>query len=286
MINADCYASEEDLQKITETDGNCVGIFSSEDTKDFGVIDVENGIIKNIEEKPKENEKGFINAGVYKFTKDIFSKIKELDLSERGEYEITDLITGMKSVELKDWLTITHPWDLLDVNKKLLDKQGSFISKTAIIKENVVIEEPVSIGDDSVIGPNCFVRKYSSIGKNCRIGQSVEVKNSIIMDNTHASHLTYIADSVIGKNVNIGAGFISANLRLDERNIFMRIKDVPMDTGKRKFGVIIGNNTKIGISVNVMPGKKIFSNILVPSAVTIKNDIESQPNVSKMGNVI
>jgi UDP-N-acetylglucosamine diphosphorylase / glucose-1-phosphate thymidylyltransferase / UDP-N-acetylgalactosamine diphosphorylase / glucosamine-1-phosphate N-acetyltransferase / galactosamine-1-phosphate N-acetyltransferase len=289
VINGDCYISGEDLKKIVETEGSVIGVYSAESSKDFALVEVEDGKVKSLTEKPADDRKGFVNAGVYKFSKSVFSNIKNISKSERGEYEITDALnelSELKAVKIQSWMTVTHPWDLLELNKALLDKSGSFISEKAEIKKGVVIEDPVFIGDGAVVGPNCYIRKYSSVGKNCKIGQSVEVKNSIIMDGTRAAHLSYIADSIIGKNVNVGAGFISANLRLDENNIHMKIKGEPTDSGRQKLGVVVGNNTKIGIRVSVMPGKKINADVLVPSGVIIKNDVEETPNVSKMGKVI
>jgi len=137
----------------------------------------------------------------------------------------------------------------------------------------------VAIGDNATIGPNCFIRKYSSIGANCKVGNAVEIKNSVIMDNCHVSHLSYVGDSVVGKNCNIGAGTIFANLKLDDKNIWMKVNGNKIDTGIRKLGGIIGDNVKLGVNVTIMPGKKIWDNIMVPACATISEDVEKQPSL-------
>lgn len=59
---------------------------------------------------------------------------------------------------------------------------------------------------ESDIGPNCYIRPHTSIGKNVRIGNACEIKNSVIMDKTHIGHLSYVGNSVIGEDCNLGAG--------------------------------------------------------------------------------
>ena len=67
------------------------------------------------------------------------------------------------------------------------------------------------IGNNNTVGPYARLRDKTIIKNNVKIGNFVEVKNSEIGDNTQVAHLSYIGDSKIGKNVNIGAGTITAN---------------------------------------------------------------------------
>src|SRR3989338_3290353 len=121
--------------------------------------------------------------------------------------------------------------------------------------------------------PNCYIRAFSSIGNNCRIGNAVEVKNSIVMDNTHIGHLSYVGDSVIGENVNLGAGFIVANLRHDNETVKSVVKEELISTGRRKFGTIIAENVKTGIRTSVYHGRKIWPNKTTLPGEIVKRDI-------------
>ena len=89
-------------------------------------------------------------------------------------------------------------------------KKGVTIKKNVTIKSHSVIENSI-IGEGSIIGPSARIRPYSRIGKKVKIGNFVEIKNSIINNASAISHLSYIGDSIIGKNVNIGAGTITCN---------------------------------------------------------------------------
>jgi bifunctional UDP-N-acetylglucosamine pyrophosphorylase/glucosamine-1-phosphate N-acetyltransferase len=282
VVNSDDFIHKDDIKKFTKLGGNAIGSFCVENPENFGVLYTKGEKVTDIVEKPKSSKSNIVNCGLYLFNKSIFSAIRQTKLSQRKEYEITDSIKILMKTEdfcsfkLSRWVTINYPWDLLDVNQFILEEFGSMISNDVEIRPGVHIEYPVAIGPGAVLGPNCFIRKYSSIGANCRVGQSVEIKNSIIMDNTFVSHLAYVGDSIIGRNCNVAAGVKFANLRLDEKNIFMKINSERIDTNHAKLGSIVGDNVKFGVNVTVMPGKKINPGMLVPPCTIVKEDIEKQ----------
>lgn len=110
------------------------------------------------------------------------------------------------------------------------------------------------IGDYCDIGPNCFIRPSTAIGNKVRIGNAVEVKNTIVMEGTHIGHLSYVGDSVIGRRCNFGAGTKVANLRHDGKNIKVMLKGRIIDSGRRKLGVIMGDDVHTGINTSINIG--------------------------------
>jgi bifunctional UDP-N-acetylglucosamine pyrophosphorylase/glucosamine-1-phosphate N-acetyltransferase len=94
------------------------------------------------------------------------------------------------------------------------------------------------------------------------------------MDGSRIPHLSYIGDSIIGERCNLGAGTITANLRLDEKPIRMLVKGELIETGLRKLGVIMGDDVKTGINVSIMPGVKIRSGAFVAAGEVVARDIE------------
>jgi bifunctional UDP-N-acetylglucosamine pyrophosphorylase/glucosamine-1-phosphate N-acetyltransferase len=185
----------------------------------------------------------------------------------------------IRAIELSKWQPVGYPWHLLELNRIILEREGPIIGSNVKLKPGACVERPVAIGDNSVIGPNCSIRKYSSIGKDCNIGNASEIKNSIIMDNTKVPHLNYVGDSVIGRDCNLAAGTVFANLRLDEKNVNMVIKGEKIDSNRRKLGCVVGDNVKFGVNVTVMPGKRIWNNLLIPPCVIIREDLEEQPEL-------
>ena len=96
-------------------------------------------------------------------------------------------------------------------------KPRVLINENVLIKSYSVIEE-CSIGENSSIGPSARIRPKSKIGKNTKIGNFVEIKNSVIGNKNSISHLSYIGDSHLGNNVNIGAGTITCNYDGKKKN--------------------------------------------------------------------
>ena len=290
-LNGDDIISLEDLNKISRLEGCYAGAVYSDQPEKLGVINTKEDLVEYIEEKPEKPTSSLSSCGLFVFNKKIFEFIKKTPLSKRGEYELTDSINlfvkeeNMKIFQVKKWITITYPWQLLDAHKLILDQIGTQIGQNVEIRPGVYIEYPVAIGEGSVIGPNCFIRRYSTIGKNCRVGNAVEIKNSIIMDHSYVSHLSYIGDSIIGKNCNIGAGGIFANLKLDDSTVHVNINGYIIDTGKKKFGAVIGDNVKLGVNVTIMPGKRIWPNLKIPACSLITKDITEQPDLKSDENL-
>ena len=77
---------------------------------------------------------------------------------------------------------------------------------------------------------------------------------------------------MLGQRCNLGAGTITANLRHDKANVKVSVKDTRIDTGRRKLGVILGDNVKTGISVSLLPGIKIDADIWINAGLVISKD--------------
>lgn len=285
LINADEFIPKKDILEFAKGDGYKTAVFRVNNPELFGVVETNGNIVSDIIEKPQNPKSNLVRCGMELLDKNIFPLIKQIKPSPRGELEVTDVYRllikeqEMQIFEVSKWITISYPWGFLDANQFVLEEHGSQIAKDVEIRPGAVIEEPVAIDSGSIIGPNCFIRKYSSIGKNCKIGQAVEIKNSIIMDNTFVSHLSYVGDSIIGRNCNVAAGVTFANLRLDEKTIKVNVNNHHTDSGHKKLGAIVGDNVKFGVNVTVMPGKKIWPGIMVPPCSVIKNDITEQPDL-------
>ena len=85
-------------------------------------------------------------------------------------------------------------------------------------------------------------------------------------------HSGYIGDSMIGKNCRLGAGVVTANVRIDRGIIKSVVKNKKIETGLKRFGCIIGNNTKTGIRCSFMPGVLVGSDCFIgPSSVVFEN---------------
>ena len=247
------------------------------DPRAFGVVEMDDGKVVGLEEKPRRPKSNLINAGIYIFDKDIFPLIDKTAKSPRGEYEITDTIRALMGAQdvygfriPGDWIDVGRPWDLLRANAALLaplkstnrgdvDSGATLVGEVAVeedarVRKGAYIEGPTIIGAGSEIGPNCYVRPATSIGPKAKVGSACEVKNSILMASAHVPHQNYVGDSILGERCNLGAGTKVANLRLDEAPIKVVWRGVEVDTGLRKLGVIMGDDVKVGINASIDAG--------------------------------
>ncbi|MFA5431378.1 MAG: bifunctional sugar-1-phosphate nucleotidylyltransferase/acetyltransferase [Candidatus Paceibacterota bacterium] len=292
LLNGDDFYSKDDIKKAIDKYPSIL-VKEHDNPSCFGVIDEEEGYAKNIIEKPAQPVSKLVNSALYCLPKTIFNY--EIEKSARGEYEFTDYVRKfiqekkLHICEASFWFPASYPWDIFDVVSYLFSKQkkekkgkiekGAVLNGEVIVKEGTIvksgayIEGPVYIGKDCIIGPNCFIRAGSVIEDGCRIGQGVEIKNSLIGKGTFASHLTYIGDSIVGENCNFGAGTIIANLRHDHGTVKTLISDSLVDTGKKKLGVLMGDNVKTGINTIIYPGRKIGANKSTLPGEKIEKDI-------------
>jgi UDP-N-acetylglucosamine diphosphorylase / glucose-1-phosphate thymidylyltransferase / UDP-N-acetylgalactosamine diphosphorylase / glucosamine-1-phosphate N-acetyltransferase / galactosamine-1-phosphate N-acetyltransferase len=272
------------------------------DPSAFGIVEQKGGRVTSLVEKPGRPKSHLANAGVYVFNERVFDVLEGIKRSPRGEYELTDalrkmiaegVVTGFKT-EKGQWMDIGLPWNLLDANEILMRsvrlerspkstvekyavlKDSVHVGEGSVIKSGAYIEGPVYIGRDCVIGPNCYIRKYSVVMDGCRVGNAVELKNTILFPRTNVGHLSYVGDSIIGAGCNLGAGTKVANLRFDDQEISIEVKNNMIRSGRRKFGCIMGDNVKTGINVSIMPGRSIYPKAYVEAASVVRNTIYSE----------
>lgn len=291
LLNGDDIYEKKDIERALNRYPSIL-LARIKDSSNFGVVSCDKKFVKGIVEKPKEASDNLVNTGLYFLPKSILNfKIKK---SPRGEYEFTDYINEFIKkeklffAEAKNWYPLPYPWYLFQTNEFLLkkDKRGIkgkieknchfkgkiILEKGALVKGGSYLQGPIYIGKNSQIGPSAYIRGPVSIGDNCYIGQAVEIKNSIIGDGSRISHLSYVGDSIIGENCNLGAGVILSNLRFDRMTIQTTIAGKEIDTRREKFGTILGDDVQIGVNSALMPGINIGHNaILGPHSLVMEN---------------
>lgn len=173
-------------------------------------------------------------------------------------------------------ITLKYPWHLFEVNKYLMDKylgNKPQIGKNVKIYENTAIKGPCYVGDNCVIGNNALIREYANLENNCVIGANAEVARCIFQENVHV-HSGYFGDSIFGKGCRLGAGNITANVRIDRGEIKPIVKGEKIGSGLNSLGCIIGENTKTGIHCSFMPGVFIGTNCQIGPGAIVHENIE------------
>ncbi len=141
-----------------------------------------------------------------------------------------------------------------------------YISKNARIEAGAFIKGPCYIDEGSQIRHGAYLRGNVFVSKNCVVGHCTEVKHSVFLDGAKAGHFNYIGDSILGNNINLGAGTKLANLKMTSGSIKVKTDSICIDTGLKKFGAILGDNTKTGCNSVLNPGS-----ILAPKSFVFSN---------------
>lgn len=266
-----------------------------------GYLELDGEKVTGITEKPDPEK---VPSDVIKLVVDYFSDfnllVNALDATRTNDddwYEkaLSHIISKSKTVSYIPysgvWYTLKYPWHVLDMNAYFLSRikeskisKNVQISKNAIIEGHVYIEDNVKIGDFAkVVGP-CFIGegsmicdyafvRASSVGKHCLVGGYSEVTRSYLGEGVML-HRDYVGDSVLADNVLMGADAVTANFRFDQRTISSLIKDKKIDTGRQKFGSVIGQNSKVGVHCTIIPGVKIGAGSFVSPHTLISEDVE------------
>lgn len=183
--------------------------------------------------------------------------------------------------EEKPWTSLEKIEDYIKENGENLTKNGfkqegqSFIHTSAKVDPSVKFLGPAIIDQESEISPNVLLKKGVIIGKSSYIGPGIELKHCIILNNTKVPHLSYIADSILGSNVNIGAGTITANWKggWDNKIISLKINGEKISTEKEKFGALIGDSVYLGCNNVTAPGTVIGKNVLTYPLCFLREEI-------------
>jgi bifunctional UDP-N-acetylglucosamine pyrophosphorylase/glucosamine-1-phosphate N-acetyltransferase len=277
LMNGDMVTRSEDIRALAGRHPPVIGLSRSTHPQDFGTVRMEGERITDLSEKVPDPAGDLVNAGAYLLDPDIFGLLESIGPSERGEYEITDALSlliregRVTGYPLSFWLDVGYPWDLLEANAMLLSawtfaREGTIepgavldgdvaVGPGSVIRTGTVIEGPCIIGRDCRIGPHAFIRGVTSIGNNCHVGHCSEVKNSVILAGTRIPHFNYVGDSIIGSSCNLGAGTKIANLRNDRAQVYA----CGRDTGRVKFGAIVGDGVSFGINCSVNAGTVVGS---------------------------
>lgn len=275
----------------------------------YGVARLEDDKLFEVVEKPeagkepsniKINGTYLLDAKIFEYLGKILGTThhnQEFEVSmsayaKENDSRIVVLDKDYKNVSLK------YPWHLFKVQKYLFDKfltkktiaKSAQIAKNAVIDGNVyigrnckvyegaVIKGPCYIGDNSIVGNNSIVRDCN-LEANAMVGALCEVGRTIFQPDVHI-HSGYFGDSILSRGVRVGAGAITANLRIDRGPVFAMVKKEKngvkvlskVDTGMHTLGAIIGRNSKIGTRVTFMPARFIGKNCQVaPLAVVTRN---------------
>lgn len=188
------------------------------------------------------------------------------------------------------WAALKFPWHVLDVMNVFLGQiKGQQVDETAYIAKTATLVGDVTIGPGAKVFPGAAVVGPAYIGAGVIVGNNALVRNSMVLERSEvgfttevarsyvaercAMHACRVLDSVFAPGVNFSAGCTTANLRIDHGHVFSAVKGNKLDSGRDKFGAVIGEGAFLGVDVMTMPGVKIGAHAEVGPGMHVHHDL-------------
>ena len=187
-----------------------------------------------------------------------------MNLNTTGLFDLSRTLAG-------DYLArFIYPWQALDGIKDLILALGPalgedyeerapqvWVHKTAEIASTAYLGAPCIIGPHTEVRHCAFIRGSALVGAGCVVGNSVELKNVILFDGVQVPHYNYVGDSILGYKSHMGAGTITSNVKSDKTPVTVKNEGEIIETGRKKFGAILGDLVEVGCNSVLNPGTVI-----------------------------
>ncbi len=241
------------------------------------------GSIKiNIQQPPKAKSKELMQelAASYFFDLSTYRHIALFNTQDYAWKALENLEPYLKTLELGK-IEVSIP-----AGAFLIDSHLISIGKGTVIEPGAYIKGPCFIGNNCTVRHGAYIRGNVLTGDKCIIGHDTEIKHTILLDGVHAAHFAYLGDSILGNRVNLGAGTKCANLKLDNKPITVHGPRQRLDTGLRKFGAIIGDDTQTGCNSVTNPGTLLGKSVWCYPCLNVGGFIPTDSVVQGSANVV
>ncbi len=192
-----------------------------------------------------------------------------------------------------------YPWEALDGIKELILSIGKtlseeeyvrrgediWISRGAVVYPSACINGPCIIGTGTEIRQCAFIRGSALVGENCVVGNSTELKNVILFNHVQVPHFNYIGDSILGCYSHMGAGSITSNVKSDKSHVHVKGEGQDIDTGRKKFGAMLGDHVEVGCNSVLNPGTVLGRWVSVYPVSSVRGVIPEGSIYKAEGNI-
>lgn len=219
----------------------------------------------------------------------VFSQITVQELFDLTHTRCASLFDG-----------VTYPWEVLDrigdyivelgrtLDETVFEKRGEniWIARNATVAPTACITGPCIIDEEAEVRHCAFIRGKVMIGRKTVIGNSVELKNAVVFDGAQLPHFNYIGDAVVGYRAHMGAGSVTSNVKSDKTHVAVRIEGDVIDTGRKKFGAMLGDYAEIGCNAVLNPGTIVGRRTNVYPTTCARGVIPADSIMKNNGTVI
>ena len=197
------------------------------------------------------------------------------------------------------WLgQFEYPWEALseisdmilalgeDLPEDRFVKTGEnvWIAKSAKVAPTASITGPCIIDEEAEIRHCAFIRGNALVGKHAVVGNSTELKNVILFDGVQVPHYNYVGDSILGHLSHMGAGSITSNVKSDKKPVVVH-GEAEYETGRKKFGAMLGDCVEVGCGSVLNPGTVIGPNSNVYPLSSVRGVVASGSIYKRAGEI-
>lgn len=213
--------------------------------------------------------------------------------------EIKELLDLSKTIAAPLFEGKKYPWEALEGIKEFIlelgptlpadeydnPSEGVWIAKDATVFDSAYIGSPCIIDHEAEVRQCAFIRGSAIVGKKDVVGNSTELKNVVLFDNVQVPHYNYVGDSILGYKSHMGAGSITSNVKSDKTLVVVKDPNGPIETGRKKFGAILGDNVEVGCNSVLNPGTVIGRNSNIYPVSCVRGVVPPS-SIYKTGGVI
>ena len=193
-----------------------------------------------------------------------------------------------------------YPWEALDGIKDLILRLGPgldpveyeerapqvWVHKTASVAPTAFLGGPCVIGPETEVRHGAFIRGSALVGAGCVVGNSVELKNVILFDGVQTPHYNYVGDSILGFKSHMGAGSITSNVKSDKTLVAVQNEGERLETGRKKFGAILGDHVEVGCNSVLNPGSVLGRRASVYPLSSVRGTVPPDSIFKGPGNIV
>ena len=215
------------------------------------------------------------------------------------ELETTKLLDLSHSLAGEYLAGFHYPWEALDGIRDLILRLGAelppeeydqpspqvWVHKTAPVFPSAWLGAPCIIGPETEVRHGAFLRGSALVGAGCVVGNSVEFKNVILFDKVQVPHYNYVGDSILGYRSHMGAGSITSNVKSDKTLVVVKDGDRRLETGRKKFGAILGDRVEVGCNSVLNPGTVVGRDTNIYPVSCVRGAVPPE-SIFKTGGVV
>lgn len=195
---------------------------------------------------------------------------------------------------------VVYPWEVLDKIADYIMKTGPslpeseyeqvgedvWIARSAKVFPSAYIHGPAIIGKEAEVRHCAFIRGSAIVGEGAVVGNSTELKNVVLFNKVQVPHYNYVGDSILGFKAHMGAGSITSNVKADKLPVKVCTPRGQLETGRKKFGAMLGDCVEVGCNAVLNPGTVIGRESNVYPTSMVRGFVPAKSIFKNQGEII